>query len=99
MSNKSFGGVSMSYSSTIRTLPGSLSLVSRSKYSSNRFRISARVAGDPPVRRVARKSPIFTETLVSLERTSCNAWMNSWLRFSGRVRSLTKLSTSLRYAA
>jgi hypothetical protein len=45
-------------------------LVSPSRYSSNRFRISAGVAGEPPESRASRRSAILTETLVSPEERS-----------------------------
>ena len=61
------------HSNTILTFPGSLPLVSSSKYSSNRLFISAGVTGDPPVSKVSRKSVVFTVTFINPERTSCKA--------------------------
>jgi hypothetical protein len=62
-----------SYSSMIRTLPGSLPLVSSSRYSSNRFLISAVVMGEPPDKSAWRRSSLFIVTLISPDSTSESA--------------------------
>jgi hypothetical protein len=88
---RSFASIRGSYSKTIRTLPGSLPLARWPGYSSNRFLISAGLAGKSPASRAAAQFLQTKKTLSQEKRAFRSSSNPPRLRFKGkRKEKLTR---------